>query len=70
VAKKSKEGMRGLEHEGDPRGGRHSPHFRTADRRDLIAEGDTVMSGPAGALQEREPELRERRRTSKRPKKR
>jgi hypothetical protein len=60
MAKKTKEGMRGLEHEGDPRGGRQSPAYRTADPRDLIVEGETVMSGPAGAPQERQPELRRR----------
>jgi hypothetical protein len=60
MARKSKDGMRGLEHENDPRGGRQSPDYRTADPRDLVVEGDTVMSGPAGAPQEREPELRRR----------
>jgi hypothetical protein len=50
--------MRGLEHEDDPRGGRQVPQYRSADPRDLVVEGDTVMSGPAGTPQEREPELR------------
>ena len=63
---KTKEGMRGLEHENDPRGGRQSPDYRTADPRDLVVEGETVMSGPAGAPQEREPELRSRKRKRKR----
>lgn len=66
MAKKSKEGMRGLEHEGDPRGGRQSPEYRTADPRDLVVEGDTVMSGPAGAPQQRDPELRQREKRRKR----
>lgn len=66
MPKKTKEGMRGLEHEGDPRGGRQSPEYRTADPRDLVVEGETVMSGPAGAPQEREPELRRRRRRRRR----
>jgi hypothetical protein len=50
--------MRGLEHEDDPRGGRQAPQYRSADPRDLVVEGNTVMSGPAGTPQEREPELR------------
>lgn len=65
MARKTKEGMRGLEHEDDPRGGRQSPQYRTADRRDLVVEGDTVMSGPAGTPQDREPELRRPRKTKR-----
>ncbi|MDQ3867144.1 MAG: hypothetical protein M3304_10035 [Actinomycetota bacterium] len=39
----------------DPRGGVQSPEYRTADPRDLVEEGGTVMSGPGGAPQEGEP---------------
>jgi hypothetical protein len=66
MAEKTKKGMRALEHEGDPRGGRQSPQYRTADPRDLVVEGDKVMSGPAGAPQEREPELRRPRKARRR----
>ena len=38
--------------EGDPRGGLQSEEYRTADPRELVQEGDVVMSGPAGAPQE------------------
>lgn len=48
-----------LEREGDPRGGAQSPAYRTADPRDLVVEEGVAMSGPAGAPQEREPEVRE-----------
>ena len=41
-----------LEREGDPRGGLQSHEYRTADPRDVVEEGGTVMSGPAGAPQE------------------
>jgi hypothetical protein len=41
-----------LEIENDPRGGPGSEEYRTADPRDLVEEGDTVMSGPGGAPQE------------------
>jgi hypothetical protein len=36
----------------DPRGGAQSDEYRHADPRDLVVEGDTAMSGPAGAPQE------------------
>ena len=65
MARKTKKGMRGLEHEDEPRGGRPAPQYRTADPRDLVVEGDTVMSGPAGTPQEREPELRRRPKTKR-----
>jgi hypothetical protein len=48
-----------LERDEDPRGGLQSPAYRTADPRDLVVEGDTAMSGPAGAPQRRGPKLRE-----------
>jgi hypothetical protein len=35
--------------EGDPRGGVQSDEYRRADPRDLLQEGDVVMSGPGGA---------------------
>jgi hypothetical protein len=40
--------------ENDPRGGVQSDEYRHADPRDLVQEGDTVMSGPGGAPQEGE----------------
>ena len=36
----------------DPRGGVQSEEYRTADPRELVQEGDIVMSGPGGAPQE------------------
>ena len=36
----------------DPRGGVQSEEYRTADPRELVQEGDVVMSGPGGAPQE------------------
>jgi hypothetical protein len=41
-----------LEREGDPRGGLQAQEYRTADPRDMVEEGGTVMSGPGGAPQE------------------
>ena len=41
-----------LERENDPRGGLQSDDYRAADPRDVVEEGGTVMSGPAGAPQE------------------
>ncbi len=41
-----------LEREDDPRGGLQSHEYRTADPRDVVEEGGTVMSGPGGAPQE------------------
>jgi len=41
-----------LEREGDPRGGLQSHEYRTADPRDAVEDGGTVMSGPACAPQE------------------
>ena len=41
------------EHEdNDPRGGTQSDDYRLADPREVVVEGDTAMSGPAGAPQE------------------
>ena len=41
-----------LEREEDPRGGLQSEEYRTADPRDVVEEGGTVMSAPGGAPQE------------------
>jgi hypothetical protein len=41
-----------LEVENDPRGGLQSEEYRHADPRDVVVEGGTAMSGPAGAPQE------------------
>ena len=41
-----------LERAEDPRGGLQSHEYRTADPRDVVEEGGTVMSGPGGAPQE------------------
>ena len=50
-----------LEREDDPRGGLQSDEYRSADPRDVVEEGGTVMSGPAGAPQdETSPEERRR----------
>ena len=40
--------------EGDPRGGLQSDEYRHSDPRDLVEDEGVVMSGPAGAPQERE----------------
>jgi hypothetical protein len=45
-----------LDRPGDPRGGVQSDEYRKADPRDLVEEDGTVMSGPGGAPQERDPE--------------
>ena len=51
-----------LDRADDPRGGVQSPEYRSADPRDVVEAGGTVMSGPGGAPQEGEPveERRER----------
>jgi hypothetical protein len=41
-----------LDRPGDPRGGVQSDEYRTADPREVVEEGGTVMSGPGGAPQE------------------
>ena len=43
-----------LDREDDPRGGRQSEDYRTADPRDIVEEAGTVMGGPGGAPQEGE----------------
>ena len=40
-----------LDVEGDPRGGVQSDAYRRADPRDVVQEGDVMMSGPGGAPQ-------------------
>jgi hypothetical protein len=41
-----------LDVEDDPRGGIQSEDYRHADPREIVVEGSTAMSGPAGAPQE------------------
>jgi hypothetical protein len=41
-----------LSREDDPRAGLRSEEYRHADPREVVEEGGTVMSGPAGAPQE------------------
>jgi hypothetical protein len=41
-----------LSHKDDPRGGLQSEEYRSADPRDVVEEGGTVMSGPGGAAQD------------------
>ncbi len=42
----------GLDVEDDPRGGGQADVYRRADPRDVVQEGDVMMSGPGGAPQE------------------
>jgi hypothetical protein len=51
-ADKQQGDVHALDVEGDPRGGVQSEEYRRADPRDLVQEGDVVMSGPGGAPQE------------------
>ena len=44
-----------LDREDDPRGDVQSDEYRHADPRDVVEEGGTTMSGPAGAPQEGQP---------------
>jgi hypothetical protein len=53
-ATKQQGDVHALDREGDPRGGVQSEEYRTADPRDIVEEGGTVMSGPGGAPQEDE----------------
>jgi hypothetical protein len=52
TAAKQQADPQALEREDDPRGGLQSEEYRTADPRDVVEEGGTVMSGPGGAPQE------------------
>jgi hypothetical protein len=51
-ADKQEGDVHALDVEGDPRGGVQSDEYRHADPRELVQEGDVVMSGPGGAPQE------------------
>ena len=51
-ADKQQGDVHALDVEGDPRGGVQSEEYRHADPRELVQEGDVVMSGPGGAPQE------------------
>ena len=51
-ADKQEGDVHALDREGDPRGGVQSEEYRTADPRDLVEEGGTVMSAPRGAPRE------------------
>jgi len=44
--------LHALDRGNDPRGGVQSADYRTADPRELVQDGDTVMSAPGGAAQE------------------
>lgn len=52
TAAKQEADPQALAREGDPRGGLQSEEYRTADPREVVEEGGTVMSGPGGAPQE------------------
>jgi hypothetical protein len=51
-ADKQRGDVHALDREGDPRGGVQSDEYRTADPRELVEEGGTVMAAPGGAPQE------------------
>jgi hypothetical protein len=51
-ADKQQGDVHALDRENDPRGGVQSDDYRTADPRELVQDGDTVMSAPGGAPQE------------------
>jgi hypothetical protein len=51
-ADKQQGDVHALDQAGDPRGGVQSEEYRSADPRDLVEDGGTVMAGPAGAPQE------------------
>jgi hypothetical protein len=44
-----------LDADDDPRGDVPSEEYRRADPRDIVQEGDVVMSGPGGTPQDEEP---------------
>ena len=54
-ANKQQGDVHALDRERDPRGGVQSDDYRTADPREVVEEGGTVMSGPGGAPQEDTP---------------
>ena len=51
-ANKQEGDVHALDREGDPRGGTQSDQYRSADPREIVQEGGTVMAGPGGAPQE------------------
>ena len=51
-ASKQQGDVHALDREEDPRGGVQSDEYRTADPRDIVADGGTVMASPGGAPQE------------------
>jgi hypothetical protein len=51
-AAKQQGDVHALDREGDPRGGVQSDEYRTADPREVVEEGGTVMAAPGGAPQE------------------
>jgi hypothetical protein len=51
-ANKQQGDVHALDRENDPRGGVQSDEYRTADPRELVQDGDTVMAAPGGAPQE------------------
>jgi hypothetical protein len=51
-AAKQEGDVHALDRAGDPRGGVQSDEYRTADPRDVVEEGGTVMAAPGGAPQE------------------
>jgi hypothetical protein len=51
-ADKQQGDVHALDREGDPRGGVQGDEYRTADPRDVVEEGGTVMAAPGGAPQE------------------
>jgi hypothetical protein len=51
-ANKQQGDVHALDREADPRGGVQSEEYRTADPRDVVDEGGTVMGAPGGAPQE------------------
>jgi hypothetical protein len=51
-ANKQQGDVHALDREGDPRGGVQSDDYRTADPREVVEDGGTVMAAPGGAPQE------------------
>lgn len=41
----------------DPRGGKQSAEYRTADPRDVVERGGTLMAGPGGTPQDEGPSI-------------
>jgi hypothetical protein len=51
-ADKQQGDVHALDREGDPRGGVQGDEYRTADPREVVEDGGTVMAAPGGAPQE------------------